>query len=73
MVTNGSYCTGPNAAFLCICCSQEEDQHLLTTATPFGLFRYKRLPQGLCISPDIAQEAMENLLRDIEDQEIYIR
>ena len=29
---------------------------------PFGLYQYKCLPQGISIGPDIAQEAMENLL-----------
>ena len=46
---------------------KEECRHLLTTATPFGLFRYKRLPQGISIGPDVAQEAMENLFREFSD------
>ena len=43
---------------------KENCHHLLTTATPFGLHWYKQLPQGISISLDIAQEAMENLLRE---------
>ena len=37
-----------------------------------GLYKYKRLPMGIKQSSDIAQEVMENLLRDIDDVEIYI-
>ena len=46
---------------------KESSRHYLTTATPFGLFRYKRLPQGINIGPDVGQEAMENLLRDLNE------
>lgn len=31
-------------------------------ATSFGLYWYKRLPQGISVGPNVAQEAMENLL-----------
>jgi hypothetical protein len=30
--------------------------------TPFGNYRYNQLPMGISQSPDIAQEAMEDLL-----------
>ena len=43
---------------------KENCRHLLTTTMPFGLYQYKRLPQGISIGPDIAQEAMENLLHE---------
>ena len=43
---------------------KENCHHLLTTAMPFGLYWYKRLPQGISISPDVAQEAMENVLHE---------
>jgi hypothetical protein len=39
---------------------------------PFGKYKYLRLPMGLKRSPDIAQAAMENVLSDIEDGNIYI-
>jgi hypothetical protein len=50
----------------------EESQDLCTIVTPFGKYKYLRLPMGLKCLPDIAQGAMENVLSDIEDADIYI-
>jgi hypothetical protein len=50
----------------------KESQGLCTIVTPFGKYKYLRLPMGLKCSPDIAQAAMENVLSDIEDADIYI-
>jgi hypothetical protein len=50
----------------------KESQDLCTIVTPFGKYKYLRLPMGLKCFPDIAQAAMENLLSVIEDADIYI-
>ncbi len=50
----------------------EESQDLCTIITPFVKYKYLRLPMGLKCSPDIAQAAMESLLSDIKDANIYI-
>jgi hypothetical protein len=50
----------------------KESQDLCTIITPFGKYKYSRLPMGLKYSPDIAQAAMGNVLSDIKDADIYI-
>jgi hypothetical protein len=50
----------------------ESSKDLCTIATPFGLYRYTRLPMGVNTAPDIAQEIMERLLGAIEELEIYL-
>jgi hypothetical protein len=50
----------------------KESQDLCTISTPFGKYKYLRLLIGLKSSPDIAQAAMENVLSDIKDANIYI-
>jgi len=51
----------------------DESLDLCTIATTFGLYRYKRLPMGVSVAPDVAQEIMEKTLEDIwREIEIYI-
>ena len=50
----------------------EENQDLCTIITPFGKYKYARLPMGLKCSPDIAQSIMESELSGIEDADVYI-
>jgi hypothetical protein len=48
-------------------------KELCAICTPFGNYRYNRLPMGIKQSPDIAQEIMESLFRANTDTEVYRR
>lgn len=50
----------------------DESKELCTICTPFGNYRYNRLPMGIKQSPDVAQEIMENLFRDFLEVDVYI-
>ena len=50
----------------------EEASKLTTFMLPWGLFRYKRLPMGLNISPDWFQEKMSQLFADIPFMKVYL-
>jgi hypothetical protein len=50
----------------------KEGQDLCFIITPLGKYKYSRLPIRLKCSPDIAQAAMENVLSDIDDADVYI-
>jgi hypothetical protein len=50
----------------------EESQDLFTIITPFGKYKCLRLPMGLKRSPDFAQAAMENVLSDMKDANVYM-
>lgn len=50
----------------------EAAKNLCVIVTPFGKYRYARLPMGVKQSPDIAQEAMESIFMDLPNVETYI-
>jgi len=50
----------------------DESKQVCVIVTPFGNYRYNRLPMGVNQSPDIAQEIMETVLHDIPDCEVYL-
>ena len=50
----------------------DDAKELCTICTPFGNYRYNRLPMGVSQSPDIAQEVMEDLFRVLEQTDVYI-
>ena len=47
-------------------------QQLCVISTPFGLYKYLRLPMGLTNSPDIFQSVMHPLFQDISAVECFI-
>ena len=50
----------------------EESKNLCAICTPFGNYRYNRLPMGVSQSPDMAQEIIETLFRDLDETDVYI-
>ena len=50
----------------------EGSQDLCIIKTPFGKYKYKRLPMRLKCAPDFEQQEMENVLRGIHDTEVYL-
>ena len=43
-----------------------------TITTPFGKYKYNRLPMGVCIAPDIFQEQVSALMENLEFVRIYL-
>lgn len=50
----------------------DESKDLCVITTPFGNFRYNRLPMGISQAPDIAQEVMETLFQTLDEVDNYI-
>ena len=49
----------------------EASSRLCVIVAPYGKYRYLRLPMRIKMSPDIAQEIMEDVLKDLDDVEVY--
>ena len=49
-----------------------ESRELCTIVLPFGKFEYQRIPMGLCNSPDIFQEKMNELFEGLDFVLAYI-
>ena len=50
----------------------ETSKNLCTICTPFGNYKYNRLPMGIKQSPDVAQSIMEDLFRALDEVDVYI-
>ena len=50
----------------------DASKELCVITTPFGKYRYNRLPMGISQSIDIVQEIMETVLADMPDVEVYL-
>jgi hypothetical protein len=51
---------------------KKKSEDLCTIATPFGDYRYNRLPVGIKQSPGVAQPFMEDLFRNIPEVDVYV-
>ena len=60
-----------SSAFLQIPLSSESSK-LCTIATPFGRYKFSRLPYGLCSSPEVYQKTIDNIFVDLDGICIYI-
>ena len=49
-----------------------ESKRLCTIVLPFGKYEYQRIPMGLCNSPDIFQEKMNELFEGLDFVRAYI-
>jgi hypothetical protein len=50
----------------------DESAELCTIVTPYGKYKYRRLPMGIKQSPDVAQEIMEDIFRDMDETDVFI-
>ena len=51
---------------------KEESRDYTTFLTPFGRYRFKRLPMGIDVAPEIYQRKMCELLAGIDDVLVYM-
>ena len=51
---------------------KEEARDLTTFITPFGRYRYRRLPMGINVAPEIFQRKMTELLKDLPGVICYL-
>ena len=49
----------------------DEAQKMCTIVISFGPFKYNKVPMDLANSPAFAQVRMEDVLRGIDDTEVY--
>ena len=49
----------------------EESKAYTTISTPFGLYRYTRMPMGISQCPDVAQELLEKAIDGLDNVEGY--
>ena len=69
---NYTYCTKIDLSMFFHCLMlDDESRKLCTINTPFGLYRFNRLPQGAKVSPDLAQAVIEKILQRI-DTDAYL-
>jgi hypothetical protein len=47
-------------------------QNLCTVVFPWGKYKYKRLPMGIKIAPDVFQYVMSKLVQDMEYVKTYL-
>lgn len=50
----------------------ERSSQLTSFITPYGKFRYVRLPMGICNAPEIFHQRMSDAMSDIPGVEVYI-
>jgi hypothetical protein len=50
----------------------DESSELCTIVTPFGKYRYRKLPMGIKPATDFCQDIVESTMKDIDNTETYL-
>ncbi|UYV63431.1 K02A2.6-like [Cordylochernes scorpioides] len=50
----------------------EKSSSLLTMATPYGYYRFHRLPFGICSAPEVFYKKMQSMFTGIEGVKVYM-